>query len=383
MCEAGEQADFEKFCDRVYIKLCDSGLDPEVAGALLDKYGDTVVKDSFTNGRNAAETAAAVNSAHNDESKSESKKKEGFRLELIDTITVPMWLYDAYVMGKEYGGNLTFTEQEKLADFREQYSSYHLDNHDEEAQYRGTNEFDGMGGLCYDVDVYKRSSDESKKNEDVKTVAGDPSALVYAYIGESGSGKDRRIKLEGPTFFDKLLGLRKVGTYVSIGPAEGSREWNHLDDGDKEFYKGLQDKAKKLKSYKEMGSFLSKLCSDNESFLFAIRQGDDAVWVNPKAVKELLDSEWRGTDKYWIEDACGVWAHHQREYDKWAKKYGKNEASRQDFDIDCESCLQALDEMKKKVLEWKEQGYDGVDDPYEVSLLCRALRDVESKFEIR
>lgn len=87
-------------------------------------------------------------------------KSEGFRLELVDTITVPQWLYDAYVMGDEYGGDLTATEQEKLSDFREKYGQYHLDNHDEEAQYRRTNDFDGMGGLCYEVDVYKRSNDE-------------------------------------------------------------------------------------------------------------------------------------------------------------------------------------------------------------------------------
>lgn len=260
-----------------------------------------------------------------------AKVGEGFRLELVDSITVPQWLYDAYIMGNEYSGHLTMTEQEKLADFKAQFDKYHLDNHDEEAQYCGTNEFDGMGGLCYDVDVYKRSSDEAKKNEDVATVAGDLSAPAYAYIGESGSGKDRRIKLEGSTLFDKLLSLRKAGTYTSIGPAEGSREWNKLDAEDQKFYKGLQAKAKKLSTYKAMGDFLSKLCSENECFLFAIRQGDDAVWVNPKATKELLDSEWYGTDKNWIEDACGVWAYHKKEFAKWKKRFGRDESAGIEF----------------------------------------------------
>lgn len=162
-----------------------------------------------------------------------------------------------------------------------------------------------------------------KMHEKVETVSGNLAAPVFAYIGESGSGKDRRIKLEGDTILDKLISLRKAGTYTSIGPAEGSREWNKLDDEDRQFYKKDQEKAKKLRTFKEMGDFLSKKCSDNESFLFAIRQGDDAVWVNPKALKELLDTEWHGVDKYWIEDACGVWDYHEKEFNKWKKRFGQ------------------------------------------------------------
>lgn len=143
-----------------------------------------------------------------------------------------------------------------------------------------------------------------------KTVAGDISAPVYLYLGESGSGSDRRIKLEGVTLFDKLLNLRKAHTYVSIGPADSSREWAKLDKEDQEYYKDLQAKAKKLRTYKAMGDFLSQLCSDNESFLFAIRQGDDAVWVNPHILKELLDTPWHGVDSYWLDKAAdtkGYW----------------------------------------------------------------------------
>lgn len=162
-----------------------------------------------------------------------------------------------------------------------------------------------------------------RAHEKVETVSGNVSAPVYAYIGESGSGKDRRIKLEGNTILDKLVSLYKAGTYTSIGPAEGSREWNKLDDEDRQLYKKDQEKAKKLRTFKEMGDFLSKKCSDNESFLFAIRQGDDAVWVNPKALKELLDTEWHGVDKYWIEDACGVWDYHHKEFLKWKKRFGQ------------------------------------------------------------
>lgn len=144
------------------------------------------------------------------------------------------------------------------------------------------------------------------KNEKAKTVVGDIGAPVFAYIGESGSGKDRRIKLEGPTIFDKLLDLYKAGTYVSIGPAEGSRAWNKLDKEDQSDYRILQARAKKKTTYKQMGDFLADMCAANECFLFAIRQGDDAVWVNPKALKELLDTPWHGVDSVWLDQAADV-----------------------------------------------------------------------------
>lgn len=147
--------------------------------------------------------------------------------------------------------------------------------------------------------------------EKSKTVRGDVSAPVIAYIGESGEGEDRCIELEGATLFDKMLGLYDAGAYVSIGPAEGSDDWKDLDKEDQSDYRILQARAKKKTNYKQMGDFISSMCDANECFLFALRQGDDAVWVNPRARSELRDREWLGDDADWLEDACGVWENYE------------------------------------------------------------------------
>lgn len=184
--------------------------------------------------------------------------------------------------------------------------------------------------------------------EKSKTVAGDISAPVYAYIGESGSGKDRRIKLEGATLFDKMLNLYKAGTYVSIGPAEGSREWNKLDKEDQSDYRILQARAKKKTTYKQMGDFLADMCAANECFLFALRQGDDAVWVNPKALKELLDTRWRGVDSVWLDKAAdvrGYWAKviaardAGKDYSKIKPEHRNERGGDSTTDLDGPACL--------------------------------------------
>lgn len=184
--------------------------------------------------------------------------------------------------------------------------------------------------------------------EKSNTVAGDISAPVYAYIGESGSGKDRRIKLEGATLFDKMLNLYKAGTYVSIGPAEGSREWNKLDKEDQSDYRILQARAKKKTTYKQMGDFLADMCAANECFLFALRQGDDAVWVNPKALKELLDTRWRGVDSVWLDKAAdvrGYWAKviaardAGKDYSKIKPEHRNERGGDSTTDLDGPACL--------------------------------------------
>lgn len=147
--------------------------------------------------------------------------------------------------------------------------------------------------------MYIKKRFEAKKDE----AAGKLNAPVTVYIGESGGGDDRAITLEGATIFDKLLALADEDTYASIGPAQGSDLWKELDSDAQSYYKGLQAKAKRLKTYKAMGEFLGELCSNQESFLFAIRQGDNALWVNPDIADELENNSWNGDDDDadWLE----------------------------------------------------------------------------------
>lgn len=138
---------------------------------------------------------------------------------------------------------------------------------------------------------------ESKKTE----AAGKINAPVTVYIAESD--EDRVITLEGATIFDKLLALADEETYVSIGPAQGSDLWNDLYPETQNYYAELQEKARRLKTFKDMGEFLNTLCADQEEFLFAIRQGDDALWANPELSDELENNPWSGNDDDadWLE----------------------------------------------------------------------------------
>lgn len=130
------------------------------AKRLANKYAD-VIQQNYTDGDLlASETAKFIaEQEHLDESrkKTESKKSEG-RLELVDTIVVPKWLWEAFNFGNDYGEDLDEHEQEILAKFEEEYGKqYYLDDRSEEADFRSRNDFDEYGGPCYEVDVYKMS----------------------------------------------------------------------------------------------------------------------------------------------------------------------------------------------------------------------------------
>jgi hypothetical protein len=130
------------------------------AKRLAEKYAD-VIQQNYTDGDlSTAETAKFIAGQENlTESckKTESKQSE-VHLELIDTIIVPKWLWEAHTFGNEYGEDLDEHEQEILAKFEEEYGKqYYLDDRSEEADFRSRNDFDEYGGPCYEVDVYKMS----------------------------------------------------------------------------------------------------------------------------------------------------------------------------------------------------------------------------------
>lgn len=129
------------------------------ATKLADKYSDTI-NDAYVEGESLPyETARFIarqdgNGYANESKKSESKKSE-VRLELIDTIVVPKWLWEAYNFGNEYGEDLDEHEQNILSEFKETYADCHLDDEDEESYFSSYNDFDSYGGQCYTVKVYK------------------------------------------------------------------------------------------------------------------------------------------------------------------------------------------------------------------------------------
>ena len=129
------------------------------ATKLANKYSDTI-NDAYVEGESLPyETARFIarqdgNGYANESKKSESKKSE-VRLELIDTIVVPKWLWEAYNFGNEYGEDLDEHEQNILSEFKEKYADCHLDDEDEESYFSSYNDFDSYGGQCYTVKVYK------------------------------------------------------------------------------------------------------------------------------------------------------------------------------------------------------------------------------------
>ena len=100
----------------------------------------------------------------------ESKQYEGIKLKLVDTITVPQWLWEAYTYSQEYsldeyGVDLNDDEMAIFYDFKEKYKDCHLDDRGEEPDFHSRNDFDCYGGNCYIVDVYTKTDVKEKKSE--------------------------------------------------------------------------------------------------------------------------------------------------------------------------------------------------------------------------
>ena len=140
------------------------------------------------------------------------------------------------------------------------------------------------------------------KTNEASGAAESKGVPVIVYIREHSYGlgdEDRRIELSGETLFDKLISLEDANAFGSIGPAEGTDAWKKLDADEIENYKSLQEQARAVKTFKDMGKFLAKRYSPKTGIVCALRQGDDAVWVNPK----LTELEWAGPDAEWLENA--------------------------------------------------------------------------------
>ena len=155
-----ETSSLDNYRNDVISELAESFLYGEDgATKLANKYSEAI-NDAYVEGESLPyETARFIarqdgNGYANESKKSESKKSE-VRLELIDTIVVPKWLWEAYNFGNEYGEDLDEHEQNILSEFKEKYADCHLDDEDEESYFSSYNDFDSYGGQCYTVKVYK------------------------------------------------------------------------------------------------------------------------------------------------------------------------------------------------------------------------------------
>lgn len=249
-------------------------------------------------------------------------KSEGFRLELVGTITVPQWLYDAYVMGNEYGGDLTATEQEKLSDFREKYRQYHLDNHDEEAQYCGTNDFDGMGGLCYDVDVYRRSSDEKCEGQE---------ADLSIYLDDVANSLEWDFEYSPVTAFEFAHDDYKDIAIACFGENKSPKEAatvidSKFTDGDEakgetmdfeKYYKEFEKEAKKLLSAELWDKAAAE--SDPREFaqelLSAEFEAEEAAEEYAEMVQTMEEQGYFGesVEEPWSVEFKDIWDNQQTE----------------------------------------------------------------------
>lgn len=131
------------------------------AKKFLNKYNDVILANYAEGEMSAYETARYIDRKENpypleSKKKQESKKNEG-HLDLVDTIVVPKWLWDAFYFADKYGETLNDDEEEILADFKAKYADakYHLETPEEEADFRSHNDFDNYGGPCYDINVYE------------------------------------------------------------------------------------------------------------------------------------------------------------------------------------------------------------------------------------
>lgn len=138
-------------------------IQPDLLTTMSTKDGDNV--DTYPTNLKELDGYLDRVFGHYADELAESKQSEGLKLDYVDTITVPQWLWEAYLLGNEYGGDLTDDEQTILYDFKEKYKDCHLDDRGEEPDFHSRNDFDCYGGNCYVVDVYTKTDVTEKKSE--------------------------------------------------------------------------------------------------------------------------------------------------------------------------------------------------------------------------
>lgn len=138
-------------------------IQPDLLTTMSTKDGDNV--DTYPTNLKELDGYLDRVFGHYADELAESKQSEGLKLDYVDTITVPQWLWEAYLLGNEYGGDLTDDEQTILYDFKEKYKDCHLDDRGEEPDFHSRNDFDCYGGNCYVVDVYTKTDVKEKKSE--------------------------------------------------------------------------------------------------------------------------------------------------------------------------------------------------------------------------
>lgn len=143
-------------------------IQPDLLTTMSTKDGDNV--DTYPTNLKELDGYLDRVFGHYADELAESKQSEGLKLDYMDTITVPQWLWDAYTYSQEYsideyGVDLNDDEMAIFYDFKEKYKDCHLDDRGEEPDFHSRNDFDCYGGNCYVVDVYTKTDVKEKKSE--------------------------------------------------------------------------------------------------------------------------------------------------------------------------------------------------------------------------
>lgn len=143
-------------------------IQPDLLTTMSTKDGDNV--DTYPTNLNELDGYLDRVFGHYADELAESKQSEGLKLDYVDTITVPQWLWEAYTYSQEYsideyGVDLNDDEMAIFYDFKEKYKDCHLDDRGKELDFHSRNDFDCYGGNCYVVDVYTKTDVKEKKSE--------------------------------------------------------------------------------------------------------------------------------------------------------------------------------------------------------------------------